>query len=544
MSAGLATGVQVGRYRIEGPLAAGGMGVVYRARQVELDKPVALKVIRPEWAADEEFRARFKREARLAASLDHPHIVSPHDFGDEDGVLYVVMPLIEGDDLGAVIERSGPLPLERAADIVAQVAGALDAAHAKGLVHRDVKPANIVLGRRGGREFAYLTDFGVAKAISSETKLTRLGQLPGTPGYVAPEQINGDPVDARTDVYSLGCVLCEAVTGAVPFPRQTPAAMLIAHMTSAPPRVSELAPGVPAAIDAVVDRALAKEPAQRFASAEAFARDLRAAVTGAGEMAPVPAQAAPEAPAEPTRTEAPTEASAEPTRTEAPTEASAEPTRAEAPTDAPAEPPARAEASAKARAPRLPRVPRYPGRWPVALAIAAVGVIAATVSTWLEYRIVRGSFNPYLYGDRLVVIAASTAVSSGLVAAAVARAAGARIVSAVLVAILVAAATSAGLAALDSWDAHARRWFVELSAGAGLATGLAVTVTVHRARAVVAAALASAAGAALGALVVSLDGVLAPQSFGQYAVTNGVPFVIGVVALAFVVAARPRGVPT
>jgi serine/threonine protein kinase len=245
--------------------------VVYRATQMHLELPVALKVIRPEWAHDLDFRERFKREARLAASLRHPNVVSPHDFDEHEGFLFAVMPLIDGPDLGTLIEREGPLVPRRAVAIIAQIADALDAAHALGLVHRDVKPANILIAARAKREHALLTDFGVARLVSSETRLTRVGQLAGTPGYVAPEQIHGEELGPQTDVYALGCVLCEALTGAVPYPRKTPEAMLIAHAIDSPPRVSERTSRISEAFDEIVARALAKKPEDRYETAGGLA---------------------------------------------------------------------------------------------------------------------------------------------------------------------------------------------------------------------------------------------------------------------------------
>src|SRR5436190_14504635 len=190
------------------------MGVVYRAIQIGLDRNVALKVITPQYASDEEFRERFKRESRLAASIEHPNVIPIYEAGESDGVLFLSMRYVDGTDLKSVLEREGTLEPRRAARIVAQVAEALDAAHAAGLVHRDIKPANILMA---SGDHVYLTDFGLTKRASSESALTKTGQMVGTVDYVAPEQVEGGRVDARTDVYSLGCVLYHLLTGRVPY---------------------------------------------------------------------------------------------------------------------------------------------------------------------------------------------------------------------------------------------------------------------------------------------------------------------------------------
>jgi len=272
-----------GRYRIEARLGSGGMGVVYRATDTRLGRPVALKMLAPERAADPAFRERFLREGRLAAALDHPHVVTVYEADETDGVLYLAMRYVPGPDLGTLLAREGPLAPGRAVELVAQVADALDAAHAAGLVHRDVKPANILVvpgHDRGSVGDAYLTDFGLTKPADSASGagLTLAGQFVGTPGYVAPEQIEGKvPVDHRADVYALGCVLYNALTGSIPYPRDSTMAVLWAHVWEPPPHVSEARPGL-APFDAVLERALAKDPAARFQTAGSLAAAARRAL--------------------------------------------------------------------------------------------------------------------------------------------------------------------------------------------------------------------------------------------------------------------------
>jgi DNA-binding beta-propeller fold protein YncE/predicted Ser/Thr protein kinase len=299
----LTTGSILGDFRIEGELGRGGMGVVYRATQVSLGRPVALKVIVSGLADQEDFRDRFVRESRLAASLDHPNVIPVYAAGEHDGVLYIAMRYVEGTDLRALIRRETRLDPLRAAGVTAQVASALDAAHERGLVHRDVKPANVLVAARGGGEHVYLTDFGLTKRSASETSLTGAGEWVGTLDYVAPEQVRGDPVDARADIYALGCVLYELITGRVPFPRENDLAKLWAHISDDAPSALELAPDVPPGLAAVAERAMAKDPADRFSEAGMMGRVALAAVPGgadtgararaaAGALAPTPAAAA------------------------------------------------------------------------------------------------------------------------------------------------------------------------------------------------------------------------------------------------------------
>src|SRR5829696_7898366 len=261
--------------RIEGVAGRGGMGVVYRAVQPSLDRVVALKTIAPALAADPTFSTRFVRESKAAAAVEHPNVLPIFSAGAEDDVLYIVMRYVDGPDLRSLIREHGPLAPDRAAGIVAQVAAALDAAHARGLVHRDVKPANVLLNRT---DHAYLTDFGLTKRLASSTAAsvaTRAGGWVGTLGYVAPEQIRDAGVDARTDVYALGCVLFHALTGSPPYDRGSDEATLWAHLNDAPP---ELPSNVPPALGDAVRRALAKDPADRFPTAGELGRAVLAAV--------------------------------------------------------------------------------------------------------------------------------------------------------------------------------------------------------------------------------------------------------------------------
>jgi DNA-binding beta-propeller fold protein YncE/predicted Ser/Thr protein kinase len=279
----LTTGSVLGDFRIEGELGRGGMGVVYRATQLSLGRPVALKVIASGLAGDDGFRERFGRESRLAASLDHPNVIPVYAAGEHDGVLYIAMRYVEGTDLRALIRNESRLDPLRAAGVVAQVASALDAAHERGLVHRDVKPANVLVAARGGGEHVYLTDFGLIKRSASESSLTAAGEWVGTLDYVAPEQVRGDAVDGRADVYALGCVLYEMLTGRVPFPRENDLAKLWAHISDDAPSALELAPDSPPALAAVAERAMAKDPADRFAEAGMMGRVALASVPGGAD---------------------------------------------------------------------------------------------------------------------------------------------------------------------------------------------------------------------------------------------------------------------
>jgi Protein kinase domain len=270
----LAEGTEFAGCRIESVVGRGGMGVVYRATQLGLGRPVALKLLAADRAFDPEFRRRFQREWHMAAAIDHPNIIPVYAAGEEDGTLYLVLRFVDGTDLHGELRRSGPLPPERAASVVAQVGAALDAAHAAGLVHRDVKPGNVLLDG----DHVYLSDFGLTRPAAATTQLTEVGRWMGTVDYASPEQLESRPTDARSDVYALGCVLYAALTGGPPFPRDTVPATLLAHLHDPPPRPS--AAGAPPEFDRVVGRALAKDPADRYPSAGDLARAAQAAARG------------------------------------------------------------------------------------------------------------------------------------------------------------------------------------------------------------------------------------------------------------------------
>ncbi|MEA2474319.1 MAG: hypothetical protein QOE06_2234 [Thermoleophilaceae bacterium] len=277
---GLLSGERLGNYRLGSVLGRGGMGVVYRAEQISLGRSVAVKVIAPELSGDPLLRERFKQEARLAASLDHPNVLPIYEADEADGLLYIAMRYVEGVDLGETIRRQGRLPTHHAAGIVMQIAQALDAAHSNGLVHRDVKPANVLLAGTV-TEVAYLTDFGLTKHVEAISGPTLSGQFVGTPDYAAPEQIQGRAVTAATDIYALGCVLHEALTGVVPFPRDSNLAKMWAHANDPPPRPSDVAEKVSSDFDDIVGRALSKEPAARYPSAGDLGRAALAAAADA-----------------------------------------------------------------------------------------------------------------------------------------------------------------------------------------------------------------------------------------------------------------------
>ncbi|MEA2441111.1 MAG: hypothetical protein QOH76_2535 [Thermoleophilaceae bacterium] len=276
----------VAGYRIERQLGRGGMGVVYLAEQVRLRRWVALKLIVPERAEDEEFRRRFERESQMAASLDHPNVVPVYEAGEADGALFISMRYVEGSDLRAIIRAGGRMDPGRVSRLVGQLGGALDAAHARGLVHRDVKPANVLVAGAAWDEHAYLTDFGLTKHVSAQSGITHTGQWVGTLDYVAPEQISGGPLDARVDVYSLGCVLYEALTGQVPYPKDSDVAKMYAHLNELPVRVSQLVPAVGTAFDGAIERALAKLPDDRYPSTGDLGRAALAAAQGQRSTVP------------------------------------------------------------------------------------------------------------------------------------------------------------------------------------------------------------------------------------------------------------------
>ncbi|MEC4015402.1 serine/threonine-protein kinase [Streptomyces sp. H27-D2] len=267
-------------YLLKDEIGRGGMAVVYRAEDLRLGRTVAVKLLAPELARNDLFRKRFAHESRVAAAIDHPHIVPVFEAGETDGVLYIAMRYVEGRDLRALLDRDGRLSLEACCRIALQVASALDAAHAHDLVHRDVKPGNILVaeGTDSDRpEHVYLTDFGLTKKSLSLTGFTSVGQFVGTLDYVAPEQISGRPVDGRCDVYSLACVVCEMLTGAPPFRRDDDMALLWAHQYDPPPPLSEQRPDLPPGVDAVMATALAKAPGDRYGTCRGFVAALRTA---------------------------------------------------------------------------------------------------------------------------------------------------------------------------------------------------------------------------------------------------------------------------
>ena len=283
-----------GPYRLDGLLGRGGLGESHRPHDTVRDRAVALKLLPAALVHDSGFQARFRREARVAARLREPHVVPIHDWGEIDGRLFLDMRLVEGEDLGALLARHGALPAARAVEIVSQVAGALDAAHADGLVHRDVKPSNVLLTTHDDRDFAYLCDFGIASARGEATVLTASGVTLGTLAYMAPEQFLGAGVDHRADVYSLACLLHEALTGARPFAATSAPALMHAHLYLPPAPPSHVRAGLPAGLDAVVGRGMAKEPTDRHPSAGALAAAARAALHPGG--APVAPPTAPRLP--------------------------------------------------------------------------------------------------------------------------------------------------------------------------------------------------------------------------------------------------------
>ena len=270
------TGKVIGGFRVGELLSRGAMGAVYIAEDAD-GRRVALKLLSPELLHDDRFRRRFLRESRLAAALDHPNVVKTIAAGEDGGVLYLAMDYVDGVDLRELLRHEGRLAPERAVALVAQAGEALDAAHAAGLVHRDVKPGNVLVASGADGERAYVCDFGVARHVGSVGSLTGDRGFVGTVDYVAPEQIRGEEVDGRADVYALGCVLFECVSGERPFERENELAVVFAHLNEPPPRVTDVRPGLAAGWDGVVARALAKEPKERYASC----RDLAAAASDA-----------------------------------------------------------------------------------------------------------------------------------------------------------------------------------------------------------------------------------------------------------------------
>ena len=374
-------------YRIEGVAGEGGMGRVYRATQIALNRRVALKLIVPELAGDVDFRARFTRESHLTASIEHPNVIPVYEAGEAEGRLFIAMRWVEGTDLRSVIVNEGRLDPHRAVAIVEQVAAALDAAHSGGLVHRDVKPANVMLTATHGEEHVYLMDFGLTKKAASGTALTRTGHFVGTPDYMPPEQIMGELADARADVYALGCLLFHALTGRPPYDRDNEVAKMYAQVHDPPPSVVGAVPDTPVGLDAVIARALAKGADQRHPSAGDLGRAARAALTGADpsqperslatglaapqvtRMTPTPPPTAPPSPPPAATTPAPT-----PTELTPP---AAQPPAAQPPAaPPPASPP-------PASPPPVSPPPPEPARsraLPIALGLLAVGALAGVLA--------------------------------------------------------------------------------------------------------------------------------------------------------------------
>ncbi len=284
-------GTDLGPYRIERVLGRGGMGVVYLAEQRDLGRKVALKLLAPDFADDEALRARFLRESHLAASIDHANIIPIYEAGEADGTYYLAMRYVEGTDLDDRL-KAGPLDPDLTVALLAQVAGALDAAHAQGLVHRDVKPANLLLADEGGEvPHVYLTDFGLTKKRASQSGLTRAGSTLGTLEYMAPEQVEGREVDAPADEYALACVAFQCLTGRVPFVRDSDVAVAMAHLHDPPPSAVALQSELPAGVDVVLARGMAKDREARYETCAALMADLRRALGGGKITTPsVPAQ--------------------------------------------------------------------------------------------------------------------------------------------------------------------------------------------------------------------------------------------------------------
>ncbi|HXJ66359.1 MAG TPA: serine/threonine-protein kinase, partial [Actinomycetota bacterium] len=334
MSTDLRPGSQVAEYRIERLIGRGGMGVVYQAEHVHLGKHVALKVLPTEYMEDPDFRSRFEREARLAASLEHPNIVPVTDAGEFEGELWIAMRYVDGTDLREVLHEHGALNPIRAVSILGRVASALDSAHSAGLIHRDVKPGNILLEPPSPTrqvEHVYLTDFGLTKQVdaaqgdvveqfasqdhplphaggdhpselssgSSEHGLTKVGYFAGTVDYAAPEQFRGEPLDGRVDVYALGCVLYECLTGGVPFVGDDEQQVMLMHLQTPVPKASAVRPDIPRGIDAVIGRAMAKDPAARFPTCREMIDAARSFLAGWDPAAAAAAAAVPAVPSPP-----------------------------------------------------------------------------------------------------------------------------------------------------------------------------------------------------------------------------------------------------
>ena len=278
------TGKQLGPYRVVAPLGEGGMAAVYKAYHANMDRYVAVKILPQLFAKDPQFVGRFKQEAQVLAKLQHPHILPVFDFGESEGYTYIAMPFVETGTLTDLLQGK-PLPLAQICNLISQVGDALDYAHTRGLVHRDVKPSNVLVDERGN---CLLTDFGIAKIVEATSKFTGTGGIVGTPAYMSPEQGRGDKVDSRSDIYALGVVLFELATGRVPFDAETPIAIVFKHIQDPLPMPSLLNPALPDAVERVILKALAKSPADRFATASEMVRALKAAIPDVAPSTPAP----------------------------------------------------------------------------------------------------------------------------------------------------------------------------------------------------------------------------------------------------------------
>ncbi len=276
-------GQRLGRYRVDRLLGSGGMGAVYAGVQLDLGRPVAIKVLRPELSMDASIAQRFKREAEIAASLHHPHSAQVTDFGVEDGRPFLVMDLLEGESLGALLEREGALDEARVRRIALQILAALASAHERGVVHRDLKPENVFVQHTSGMDLVKLLDFGIARVVDADAQMTKTGAVLGTPAYMSPEQARGRAVDARSDVFSLGAVLYEALSGRRAFDGANHHELLFAVVEQTPPPLSEVAPATSAELAAIVERAMSKDASARFASAS----EMRAAIEGEANTLPL-----------------------------------------------------------------------------------------------------------------------------------------------------------------------------------------------------------------------------------------------------------------
>jgi serine/threonine protein kinase len=362
-SGGLAPGSRLAGYLIEEQIGRGGMAVVYRASDPRLNRSVALKILAPELAGDAAFRQRFLREMRAAAAVDHPHIVPVFDAGEADGALFIAMRYVSGQDLRTLLDAQRTLPGARVAHIVAQVASALDEAHSRGLIHRDVKPANVLIGTVAGTgqpDHVYLSDFGLSKPALSSANLTLTGQFLGTIDYMAPEQVEGRAIDGRADEYSLACTTFEMLAGAPPFKRDQGLAVMWAQLSATAPSLRAERPELSPAVDEVVARALAKSPDDRYQTCTAFASALRAACGRAAAGRERGPAAAPQPGTATQRAHIsgspPTEPPTEPARVAVPPPAGPPAGRARVP-----EPPTAGPGTQRARLPESPAASAWPG---------------------------------------------------------------------------------------------------------------------------------------------------------------------------------------